>query len=81
MDDPLFPQEFKVQVPGSYQPGQTFSLQGDQLNLRTLPRSFCTHRAGLFGKEDKYFLSREVPRVAAKQTPRGFLELITQLKN
>lgn len=60
MDDPLFPQEFKVQVPGSYQPGQTFSLQGDQLNLRTLPRSFCTHRACLEKKTNIFCPGRSL---------------------
>lgn len=34
---------------------------------------------GLFGKEDKD--SGQVRRVAAKETPRSFLELITQLQN
>lgn len=62
----------QVQMPGSYHPSTTVSLQGDQLNLKMLTRSvfpnIFIHKGFVWKRRHEDVLSRKVCRVAAKQT-------------
>lgn len=62
----------QVQLPGSCQPSKTFSLQGDQLNLKMLTRSvfpnIFIHKGFVWKRRHEDVLFRKVCRGAAKRT-------------